>query len=149
MGLSINGPGNGLALERAAAASDGRAVEAALPGGLAIDEFLGLDVGVEFAPALEGNEASRSAQSFAQLVSYTVPEQRYALLEEVAVNIASNGEVRIAVPGRDPVRFTGSIDITLPFGGAVLLPGQEVLVQHQSTDGASSTQRALVTAREV
>lgn len=149
MSRSLNGPGNGLALMRTEATSTGLADDAALPGGLLRDEVFGLGEGIEFAPAFEGNEASRSAQTFATLVSYTVPENRYAVLRDVSANIDSNGEVRIAVPGRDPVRYTGSIDVSLPFGDAVLLPGSEVLIQHQSTDGNSSTQRGSITAREV
>lgn len=149
MSRSINGPGNGLSLEREAATSEGLSSEAALPGGLLIDEIFGLDAGVEFQPAFRGNEETRSAQSFDDLVRYRVPSQRYALLEEIAVNIASNGEAKISVPGEDPVRFTGSIDINIPWNGAVLAPGSIVLIQHQSTDGADATQRASIAAREV
>lgn len=149
MGLSLNGPGDGLALDRSPADSPGVGSDAALPGGLRADEVLGLGEGTEFQPAVEGNEESRSAQSFATLVSYTVPEDRYALLDEVAANIDSNGEVRFAIPGRDSFSFTGSIDVSLPFNGAVLLPGHTVALLHQSTDGASSTQRGMITAREV
>lgn len=149
MSRSLNGPGNGLALDRPTAGSDGLSREAALPGGIRADEILGLGEGTEFSPAFEGNEASRSAQTFAELTSYTVPANRYALLDEVSANIASNGEVRIAIPGEDPVRYTGSLDVALPFGGAVLLPGSTVRIEHQSTDGASATQRGSITAREV
>lgn len=149
MALSLNGPGEGLALEIEAADSEGLASDAALPGGLRADEILGLGQGTEFRPVFEGNEASRSAQSFATLTSYSVPANRYALLEEVSSNVDSNGEVRIAVAGRDPVDFTGSIDVNLPFGGAILLPGDTVAILHQSTDGNSSTQRGSITAREV
>lgn len=149
MSRSLNGPGNGLALGRVAADSNGLAEDAALPGGLKADEILGLGDGTEFRPVFEGAEATRTTQSFAELVAYEVPEDRYALLEEVSANIDSNGEVRIAVSGADPVDYTGSIDVALPFNGAVLLPGSTVRVLHQSTDGASSTQRASITAREV
>lgn len=136
-------------LDMAEPQSRGEAPEAALPGGLRRDEVLGLGEGTEFSPAFEGNEASRSTQSFAELVAYTVPSHRYALLDEVAANVASNGEVRIAIPGNDPVDLTGDIDVSVPFDGAVLLPGETVRVLHQSTDGASATQRATITAREV
>jgi len=131
------------------ATTEGLATEAGLPGGLKADEILGTGEGTEFAPVLEGNEASRSTQDFASLASYQVPEGRYALLDEVAANIDGNGEVRIAVPGAGTVAYTGSLDVALEFGGAILLPGHTVLVVHQSTDGNSATNRASITGREV
>lgn len=149
MSLSLNGPGEGLALDRVPADSQGLSGEAALPGGLKADEVFGLDEGLEFQPAIEGTEASRSAQTFDDLLSYQVPEDRYALLVEVAANIASNGEVRFSIPGNDTFTLTGSVDVNLPFGDAVMLPGSSVELHHQSTDGASATQRATIIAREV
>lgn len=127
----------------------GTADEAALPGGLRRDEVFGLDQGLEFEPLVAGGEASRAAQSFDTLAEVTVEEGRYGLLGEVAAAADSNGEVRISIPGNDPVQFTGDIDVSLPFEGAVLLPGSTVRIKHQSTDGNSATNRGLITAREV
>lgn len=122
---------------------------AALPGGLRADEIFGHGDGTEFRPIFEGNEASRSAQTFATLTEYVVPADRYALLDEAAADIASNGEARFAIPGNDPVTFTGDREVNLVFDGAVLLPGSVVRILHQSSDGASTTTRGLITAREV
>lgn len=138
-----------LGLELREAVSEGTFGEAALPGGLRIDEVLGLGEGTEFEPLVDGNEASRSTQSFATLASVTVPADRYGLLDEVSANIDSNGEVRFAIPGEDTFSFTGSIDVALPLNGAILLPGSTVELLHQSTDGNSSTQRGLISARVV
>lgn len=136
-------------LRRDMATSSGEAADAALPAGLQVDEALGLGQGTEFAPVARGNEASRSAQSFTELTSWTVPANRYGLLVDVSASIASNGEVRIAVAGSDPIDYTGELDISLPFDGAVLLPGSTVRILHQSTDGSSATNRGSITGKEV
>jgi hypothetical protein len=116
---------------------------------LADDEVTGDRVSIVGQPAVRGAEASRSAQSFAELVSYEVGRGQAALLVEVAASIDGNGEVRMSLPYSDPVRFTGSIDVSLPLDGAVLGSGATVSVSHQSTDGNSATNRATITVKEV
>lgn len=114
-----------------------------------IDEGLGAVETQEFEPVLVGAESSRSAQSFAELARYDVPDGRVALLDEISINTASNGEVLISLHGTDPLSFSGGIDFAATYNGSYLYPGQRVRILHQSTDGASATNRAAITAREV
>jgi len=121
-----------------------------LPAGLGtFDEILGDTTTQEYRPVFEGNEASRSAQTFAELTRLDVPDGSVVLLDEVMVSPDSNGEIIVSVQGEDPVSWSGAIDVNLPFGGALLYGGQRVRVLHQSTDGSSATNRAAITGREV
>lgn len=113
------------------------------------DERTGDSVTIVGEPVLEADETSRSAQTFANLVEYKVPPKQAFLLDEIAANIDSNGEVRIKVPYAGTVRYTGSLDVSLPYRGAVIGGGAVVAVSHQSTDGTSATNRAQIIGREL
>lgn len=132
---------------------DGDAVQARdgpVPPGIALlDEPLGQLSTREFQPRLESAEADTSSQSFAQIVRYDVPDGRVALLDEVSIDVPTNGEIIISVQGSDPTTFSGPTAYTAVWNGAYLYPGQRVRVLHRSADGSSVTNRASITVREV
>lgn len=133
----------------ARAGGSGRASDSLSARRLALKETVEEAPGEPGEPAGFGTESSRSAQSFAELDSYTVPDDRTGRLIEASLSIESNGEARVKVNGTIYGGFTGSVDVALPFDGAFLLPGSTVSVDHQSTDGASTTTKAAVTVQEV
>ena len=118
------------------------------PGIAVLDEPLGEISTQEFRPILRVDEASTSSQSFTELVRYDVPDGHVGLLDEVSVSAASNGEVIIGLMDQ-PVSALNDVDFDAHYNGAYLYPGQRVRVLHQSTDGASATNRASITVREV
>jgi len=100
-------------------------------------------------PAGFGTEASRSAQTFDVLDEYTVPDGHVARLQELSVSIESNGEAKVSVAGTTYGPFTGAVDVSVPLEDAVLTPGYQIRVHHQSTDGTSTTTRATAVVAEV
>lgn len=127
----------------------GTAEDALSPRRLALDEAVEEAQGTPGEPAGFGTEASTSSTSDVELDTYRVPTGRTARLVEASLSIESNGEATVHVAGLEFGPFTGSIDVTLPFDRAHLTEGDSVKVTHESTDGASTTTRAAVTAREV
>lgn len=126
--------------------SDGDALTAR---SVAVEEGLMSEADLLPRPAGFGTEASRSAQSFAVLDSYEVPQGTLAHLREASLSIESNGEALVTVGGIVYGPYTGAVDITVPLDPAILPEGYDVVVKHQSTDGASTTTKAQVVALEV
>lgn len=131
-------------------AGSGLASDALSARRLALDEATEEAAGVPGEPAGFGGEASTSQQSRQVIDTYTVPADRTARLVEAALALESNGQGAVLVNGEEFGPFTGGpTDVNLPFDRAVLLPGDQVVAAHQSTDGASTTTKAFVTVREV
>lgn len=127
----------------------GRASDTLSARRLALDEATEEAAGVPGEPAGFGTEASTSQADDVELDTYTVPDGRTARLVEVALSIEGNGEASAHINGETWGPFTGAVDVNVPFDRAVLLPGDQVKVTHESTDGASTTTKAFVTVREV
>lgn len=100
-------------------------------------------------PAGFGTEASRSAQSFATIDEYVVPDGHIAHIREASLSIESNGEALVNVGGVQYGSYTGAVDMAVPLDPGILPPGGRVVIKHQSTDGASTTTKAQVVALEV
>lgn len=121
----------------------------AVPRGVSVEEGFVPDVDQLPKPAGFGTEASTSSTSFQLLDTYTVPGGSLAKLGEASLSIASNGEAKIGVAGTEFGPFTGAVDITVGLAPSTLTKGYQVKVFHRSTDGASTTTRALVSVGEV
>jgi len=117
--------------------------------GVAVEEGLIPDVDELPLPAGFGEEVETSDTKTQVVASYEPPENSIARLGEVSVSIESNGEALVSVSGTVYGPFTGSLDVAVPLDTAVLSPGYQVRVFHQSTDGNSTTTRATVVALEV
>jgi hypothetical protein len=100
-------------------------------------------------PAGFGTESSTSMTSFVEVGTYQVPNGGLAELREASLSIQGNGEALIGVDGVTFGPFTGSVDISVPLEPSVLTEGGLVRVLHRSTDGNSTTTRALVAVAEV
>lgn len=127
----------------------GRATDAVSPRELARGETTEQAPGEPGEPAGFGTEASTTSTSDVLLDSYTVPENRTGRLVEASLSIEDNGEATVHINGTEYGPFTGAVDVSLPFDGAFLLPGNSVKVTHESTDGNSTTTKAAVTAQEI
>lgn len=130
-------------------AGTGTAEDALSPRRLARGETTEEAPGEPGEPAGFGTEASTSQTDDVDLDSYTVPAGRTARVIECAVSVESNGEASVHLNGTTYGPFTGAVDVSLPFDGAFLLPGNSIKVTHESTDGASTTTKATVTVQEV
>jgi hypothetical protein len=114
-----------------------------------VDEPLGRTRSTEFRPAGTGGEFSTSTQSN-QLVATVEPNRDgVLLLEDASLSIEDNGQAEVHIGNIVYGPYTGSIDVSLPFDGAIMPFGQRVRVFHQSTDGNSTTTKVSVTARQV
>jgi hypothetical protein len=102
---------------------------------------------VEEEPAGTGVEEATSSGSFVELASIEIPADRQAQLDEVSASIEANGEAFVAMRGLTFGPYTGKIEISVPFDGAVLLEGDEVVVYHRSTDGNATSSKGQITAR--
>lgn len=100
-------------------------------------------------PAGFGTEASTAVQSMQLLDEYQVPPGTAGRLREVALSIESNGEAKVSVSGTIYGPFTGAVDFSIPLDDAVLSPGYEIRVFHQSTDGNTTTTKATAVVLEV
>lgn len=94
-------------------------------------------------------EATTSSASFSTVATYQVSPGRTGRLEEISASVQSNGKVQVVIDGQAFGTVTGSTATSLPFDGATLSQGTVVEVDHQSTDGTSTTTRVSITAREV
>jgi len=100
-------------------------------------------------PAGDLDEDTTSSSSFTQVARYEVSVDATGRLEEVAAQVQGNGEVEVVIDGQTFGTVTGGTATSLPFDGATLAAGTVVLVNHKSTDGANTTTKATITAREV
>jgi len=94
-------------------------------------------------------EDTTTNQSFQTVVSFTIPGDSRGKLDEVSFQADAEGEVQVQVGGETFGPVTGSVSLSLPFGGGNLDPGEQVLVEHRSQAGNSTTTRAAITLREV
>jgi len=117
--------------------------------GVSVEETFISDVDELPRPAGFGTEASTSDQTSVLVDEYVVPAQSIAEITDISVAISGNGQATIAAPGVSYGPFTGGVDISVPLEGSKLSPGDRVRVFHQSTDGNSTTTRALLAALEV
>jgi len=124
-------------------------LEPASARGVSVEERPVPDVDQLGKPAGFGTEASTSSGSFVELGSYEVPEGSLARVRSASVSIESNGEAIVGVGGVSFGPFTGAVDVEIPLEPSVLVEGGLVRVLHKSTDGASTTTKAIVVASEV
>jgi hypothetical protein len=100
-------------------------------------------------PAGFGTEATTSSTSFVEVDSYSVGPSDLARVRSASLSIESNGEALVGVDGTTFGPFTGAVDVDIPLDPSTLTEGGLVRVLHQSTDGNSTTTRALVVVSEV
>lgn len=117
--------------------------------GVSVEERPVPDVDQFGKPAGFGTEASTSSTSFSEVDRYEVDGGDLARVRSADLAIESNGEAQVGVGGTTFGPFTGSVDVSIPLDPSVLVEGGLVRVLHRSTDGNSTTTRALVVAAEV
>jgi hypothetical protein len=94
-----------------------------------------------------GSEVSTSSGSFVRAGQFSVPADERVEIDEIAVAPSSNGAVRVDLAGRRWGPYSGSVDVRLPFDGAVLDDGDRVVIWHRSTDGNSAETLYQLTGR--
>jgi hypothetical protein len=114
-----------------------------------LDDDLAYSVEALPTPAGSGGEFSTSLQTPQEAIEYTVPPETVGRLREISLSLEANGEAKIEVAGSTYGPFTGAVDYTVPLDDAVLPPGYQVRVFHQSTDGTTTTTKAAVVVLEV
>jgi len=117
--------------------------------GVSVEETFQADVDVLPLPGGFGTEASTSSSSFVLVDSYEVDAGEIAELQEASLSIASNGEAKVSVAGTEYGPFSGGVDVSVPLEPGVLTAGYQVRAFHRSTDGNSTTTRALLSVGEV
>lgn len=113
------------------------------------DEPLGGPERPEFEPAGTGGEFSTSSTDLVEVVDFSPDRNETLLLEEVDLTIQANGAALVSVNGDQYGPFTGGVDVSIPFGGALLPYGGHVRALHRSTDGSETTTKVVLTGREV
>jgi hypothetical protein len=115
----------------------------------AVDEPLGGPERPEFEPSGTGVEGSTTTQTNQELVDFAPARGSTYLVDEIAVSLESNGAATVSINGDTYGEFTGATDVTIPFDGGKLPYGGHIRVFHRSTDGNTTTTKALVIGREV
>jgi hypothetical protein len=124
-------------------------LEPASARGVSVEETAVRDVDQLGQPAGFGTEAATAATTFEEVDSYSVGPSDLARIRSASLSIESNGEALVGVDGTTFGPFTGAVDVDVPLDPSVLTEGGLVRVLHRSTDGNSTTTRALVVVSEV
>jgi hypothetical protein len=124
-------------------------LEPAAARGVSVEETAVPDVDRFGKPAGFGTEAATTSTSFVEVDSYNVPAGSLARVRSASLSLEPNGEAQVGVDGTTYGPFTGGLDVEIPLDPSVLVEGGLVRVLHRSTDGNSTTTRALVVASEV
>jgi hypothetical protein len=98
-------------------------------------------------PSGSGGEVSTSSGVFVRAAQFAAPKNKRVEIDEIAVAPSSNGAVRVDLAGRRFGPYSGAVDVRLPFDGAVLDPGDLVVVSHRSTDGNATETLYQLTGR--
>lgn len=100
-------------------------------------------------PTVVVREASTSSQSFEPLASVEVPTDAIGRLDEVSAAVQANGAVKVRGEPFDADEITGQTDVTFPSRGGYLSEQATIRVDHRSTDGNSTTTKAIISVRVV
>ena len=111
------------------------------------DAMLSLPGRIENEPWGGGTETDLAADSTGLIASWRVPRYRQGEVDEIAVASPSGATVTVYLRGLSYGPFTGSDNVTIPFGGAHLSEGDLVKVMATADVDGPYTVKAQLTGR--